>query len=497
MSARDPAPESGSEALPPERLNQTLDELDHTPTSPLSELDEEVTHLLLNGASTIKIEEDSTTSTTLRPDPLPSVKRRESEGGVPEPDPVDKPNNKKRKRGSSPPWQFPSADTTTLKTADGRRISARVNTNTPTLSENDGRARSSSLSAAPERSRPPSPPWKRFRAEGPTSLVVDGKRKSGRVNKELSDPPKRVSPRSKKQEDRTGTHKPVPPAKAVNGTTHVKMATPTAHTPAKAMKDASRSPSSSDSMFKIAELRAQIEALKPTRSFPPPEQPKRSHKRKPSNETPARMDGPSSPPATQRKLPRASRASLSPQFQRPSPKIKLRFTAARHVVPPPHPNAKVPSPTRPPSLSLSQVIEQYELKEMQQPYSENERGPPDMAWFLQRAERQAVEEGAMRRKMLEEAHDGGKLSREKLSIYQDVEPQPEPPKQYGHHDHVVAHALHLRHLQLREKTHHRNMAKKVAHDALEFWRAKRGPDGGGCEGRAGQDLPADLQASRL
>ena len=489
MSATEAAPESGSNAL----LRSLEEHFNSNISSPLSELEDDGALGGQNGwpngdaslAAAVKVEDDGTngqisdnhtTPTTLRPHPSPSAKRRESEVAEATPELTDKPGNKKRKRGSSPPWHFPTAENTTLKTADGRRISARVNTSTPGLSENDGRARSSSLSAPPAQSRPPSPPWKKFEARGPTSMVVDGKRKSGRVNRELPEPGKRVSPRSQKHGDKSGESrdggvKGATPTKSMNGGSHVKSPIFAAKKP---VQESSRPSSASDSTSKIAELRAQIEALKPTRSFPSPieQQPKRSHKRKHSHGVPTQTDGPASPPPIHRKHPRPSD---SPEMQRPSPRIKLRFTTPRRVVPPPHPNAKFPSPTRPPSLSIFQQIEQFELQELQQPYTENERGPPDMSWFLQRAERQAIEEGAMRRRILTEAKSGGVLSKEKLSIYQDVEAQREPPKQYGHNDHLAAHAIHLRHLQRREKEHHRLLAKRVAHEALEFWKLKRGP----------------------
>lgn len=465
--------------------------LDEAPESPLSELDDVAKQGIQDGLQAaedrdaeVKMEEDqaaqaasdNTTATTLRPDPIPSMKRRESEVTMYEPDFVEKPNDKKRKRGASPPWQFPTTEHSTLKAADGRRISARFNASTPSLSENDAatRERSSSLSAPPRSSLPPpgssklravSPPWRKFEAQGPTSMVVDGKRKSGRVNRELADPPKRVSPRSKEKQS-GARHGPVPSGKAsVNGKiSH-------AQSGRKATKPSSSRPSSShaDSVSKIADLRAQIEALKPTRSFSP-EHTKRNHKRNASYDT----KGPTSPP-NHRKHPRPSAGDASPEGGRPSPRIKLRFTPGRKVVQPAHPNSIFPSPTLPPRPSLFQRIEGFELKELQAPYTENERGPPDMAWFNHRAQRTAAEEGALRQRILEEAKPGGKLSKEHLSIYQDADPQREPTRQYGHSDHLVAHALHLRHLQQREKAQHKQLAKKVAHEALEFWKAKRGP----------------------
>ncbi|KAK3710730.1 swr1 complex component [Vermiconidia calcicola] len=496
------APESGSSGQ-----DKVLDHATHdAPESPLSELDENGDEVLQNAISRrnsnaeIKIEDDSatqhllsaadesTTSTTLRPAPPPSIKRRESEVAEQRPELAERANSKKRKRGASPPWQFPIAEAATIKTADGRRISARFNNATPTLSDAEGRReRSSSLSAPPAnvltpgsaaRSRQVSPPWKKFEVEGPTHVMVDGKRKSGRVNKELSEQPKRVSPRSDKKKKRVveeikydGQQRPTSAGKgAVNGFAKEMPAPPQN----KVTKESSVSDSSAST---IAKLRAQIEALQPTRSFetPPDSQPKRSHKRKPSHELPLPLpqtDGPSSPKLSR---PHLHKPALSPETQRPSPKIKLRFTAPRRVVPPPHPNALPPSPRVPPRLSIFQSIEQFELKELQQPYTESDRGPPDMEWFQAKNEKQAAEEGLMRRKLLREAEPGGILSKEQLSIYQDAEAQPEPPKQYGHSDHLVAHALHLRHLQVRERAAHKLLAKKVAHEALEFWKLKRGP----------------------
>lgn len=410
----------------------------------------------------IKLEDDSTTTAA-------SEDKAQSSSAVP-----DQGISKKRKRGASPPWNFPTAQATTLKTEDGRRVSARFNTATPGTSDNDAtRGRSSSLSAPPAhltapnsaaRSRPASPPWKSFGAAGPSSIQVDGKRKSGRVNKELADPPKRtrVSPRSaKKQEQQAAL------SGKKDGAGQLKQRKSSFVQPAKKPKADSHSSQPDDSASQIAELRAKIKALQPSRSFTSPGQSSnRNHKRKNSDN-----DDVFAIPTS----PKQSRAPKSPDAHRPSPRIKIHFNGPRRYIQPPHRDAKVPLPIHPPQLSVFQAIENHELRELQQPYTENERGPPDMAWFLQRAERQAVEEGAIRRRLLKEAEPGGKLSEEKLSIYQDADPQPGPPKQHGHLDHLTAHALFLRQLQLREKTAHRALAKKVAHEALEAWKARRGP----------------------
>ncbi|EME46652.1 hypothetical protein DOTSEDRAFT_70611 [Dothistroma septosporum NZE10] len=426
--------------------------------------------------------DDDENQATLRPAPQPSAKRKESEAQLSTPEPGDKPPNKKPKRGKSPPWDFGEAKIATLKTADGRRISARVNTATPQpsepASEAEGRGRSDSPHTS-ARSRQPSPPWRKFEAEGPTTVVVDGKRKSGRVNRELGDAPKRVSPRSKKQVDKLSTpqnveKKPVA-AKVMGGSN--KKAEPDGKKPVNGHTAGSaldRHSTSTASAKKIAELKAQIAALQPTRSFPVAETKQAIHKRKASKDA-MQVDHLTSPPAN-RKVQRVNNAAASsPKTpSKPSPRIKLKFNPSRHNIPPPHPLAKPPAPPRPPQLSVYQVIEKYELQEMQQPYMENDKGPPNEDFFVQKAAKQAVEEGQMRKRLLTEAQPGGILSRQQCSIYQE-ERQVESPQQYGHYDHVVAHTLWLRQLQLREKAQHRAQAKKIAFEALEKWKERNGP----------------------
>lgn len=70
-----------------------------------------------------------------------------------------------------------------------------------------------------------------------------------------------------------------------------------------------------------------------------------------------------------------------------------------------------------------------------------------------------------------EQRPGGLLTDEKLVDPDDQEaskrPLLEPPRQYAHHDHLVAHALHLRYLQEKENARHRRTARTLARQALE------------------------------
>ncbi|KAI6825697.1 hypothetical protein KC340_g10767 [Hortaea werneckii] len=387
--------------------------------------------------------------------------------------------NRKRKRAASPPWQFPIAHESTMKTDDGRRVSARFNANstpassTPAPSERDGHTRNRSTSQSASRSRQPSPPWKSFKAEGPTSISVDGVRKSGRVNRELTQPaqPKRVSPRTKKTVDKVKNAAETKPKPAPRGKQPPQPDGPT-ETPRRPSQRKGRAQSPSS---KIAELQAQIAALKPTRSFESPgvgNEPT-THKRKRSSDAAKGTSKPESPSSNRRSMRRRSEA-LTPEPSRSMPRLKLRFSAQKAFVAPTHPNAIMSPPARPPRPSIYQLLEPLDLKEMQIPYQENERGPPTLEWFQEKNERQATEEGAMRQRILEAAQPNGVLSEQMCSLFQD-EQQREPPKPHGLVDHLTAHALNLRSLQIKEKVQHRQLAKKLAYEALEYWRAMRGP----------------------
>ena len=440
---------------------------------------------LSSSATSVKVEDDdpngvpqgteNPTLELLDLTPQPSAREGESDAAISGSEPVYQ-VGQKRKRVPSPPWQFPTAEKSTLKTADGRRISARVNTVTPDIGEKEGRVRS--VSQPDSRSRPASPPWKRFAAEGPTSIHVDGRRKSGRVNRELADSPKRISPRLKKQAEKSSKSAKVDSKvisnKSVAFSRRTGDAVDRTHT-RRRRQTQDVSDEEEEHSTRIADLKRQIAALQPSRSFSSPvNESKRGHRHKRSSDASRKsLREPVSPPQS-RNAKRRENPSMSPETNRTVPKLKLRLSSARHVVSPPHPQARMRSPARPPRLSLHQIIEQHELREMQQPYMENERGPPALDFFVQRAARQATEEGVMRHRLLAEGGSGGALSKEYLSLYLN-ERQPEPLPQYGHNDHLAAHVLHLRQLQLKEKTNHRMWAKKLAHEAVEYWKLIHGP----------------------
>ena len=84
-------------------------------------------------------------------------------------------------------------------------------------------------------------------------------------------------------------------------------------------------------------------------------------------------------------------------------------------------------------------------------------------------ERQARKEARMRERITTAARPGGVLTIERCSMF-IPEPQEEPPQQYAHQDHLVAHAIYFRKLMNKEHRDHIAMARKTANAAVEKWR---------------------------
>lgn len=84
---------------------------------------------------------------------------------------------------------------------------------------------------------------------------------------------------------------------------------------------------------------------------------------------------------------------------------------------------------------------------------------------------EARQEAERRRRVLEAGEPGGLLSPEICSAYL-TEQQEEPPQQYSHQDHLVAHALYFRKLLDQEHRRHRNMARLFAQWCADAWRKR-------------------------
>lgn len=319
-------------------------------------------------------------------------------------------------------------------------------------------------------SRAASPPWKKVAVDGPTSVIVDGKRKSMRTN----NIPAELTPEPDRRKTRRAADKATQSnGIAKNGLKH--NGTRAVSSPALAHK--SKAPSS-------------LRKAPSTTSLKPTPQQHSYRKRNPSDVLS------SSPTATNKELQNGSGVRSRSRVERPltpdNTGRKRRSTRASEAV---HnspefvtPNGQkddsqngIPPSGRAPRVKL--ILRRPEL-----PVRHPKHIPPSKKfesfeeWLkhddpLTGEESQKItlktarKEAEIRRRIFEAAQPGGVLSQDRSGIFLP-EPDEEPPPMYGHYAHVVAHALNFRKLLKAEHENHKRLAKRMAYEALEKWKEK-------------------------
>lgn len=269
-----------------------------------------------------------------------------------------------------------------------------------------------------------SPPWKKFEADGPTTIIENGKRKSGRINTvplDQMNSDKRITRKSYSQASPpTSKYKHA----SVNGQTPSGQAAKRAASASKALQSKSTASSKPASRKSSAyEPRSLPSKRKPS---PSPAQPSRSS---------TRTRGPSR--GTWESLEHDHTAS---QSSRNMSRIKLRVN-------------------RPPLTELPLV----------HPVTEGGQFIPDDEPIF--TDEIALAEAQTIMRIEDEARPGGLLD-ENCAVF-EPEPAEEPPRQYAHLDHVVKAAQNLRKWMIREQRHHREQAKKLADACQAVWRSRQ------------------------
>ncbi|KAH7052323.1 helicase swr1 [Macrophomina phaseolina] len=314
-------------------------------------------------------------------------------------------------------------------------------------------------------SRPPSPPWKRVEAEGPTSFIVDGKRRSGRTNalpaEQSPQPDARRSSRRALQKS-TSSSNLTKPAGSQNG----RKASAAASPAPKAMKhqhqakSAATAPSSVPRYARKSNPAAESTQSTPARSKAVASATHASARRMRAetnatpNGVPRRKSGRISEAAA------AAEANISPNgyldfADDTSPRApRLKLTLGPIKLPYLHPLHAQPGDE---NSSLAKWLEQDD--------------PLAGEDFKRFTPEEAKEEALLRLRILEAAQPGGVLSEERCSKYA-LEAEEEPPPQYGPWDHIAAHACHFRKLLIKEHREHVQTARRLAHECAEAWRAR-------------------------
>ncbi|KAK8050106.1 hypothetical protein PG994_011836 [Apiospora phragmitis] len=312
------------------------------------------------------------------------------------------------------------------------------------------------------KSNPVSPPWKKFEAEGPTTIIDNGKRRSGRVNILPSGPPPSAV-KSRLTRGALQDQKATPPAKAKQANTprangHLNGALRSASgsraaaskTPVSANKSASKKPVTNG-----------------TRSVPKTTSRRRLSPSPPPQTTPRRTS------ARTRRSSRNRRDSLELPLNddedssnaRPT-KIRLRVKSA--FIPIVHP-AQV-------NVLPGQTVARPKVGE-------------DFADFLQKApiidiqeggwrdlvddgpsytDEQAEREAKVLARVEVEARPGGLLDEVTCAAFVP-EAAEEPPRQWAHMDHMLKAATNFRKLMVIEHHRHRTTARKLAEACREEW----------------------------
>ncbi|PVI06810.1 hypothetical protein DM02DRAFT_609598 [Periconia macrospinosa] len=361
---------------------------------------------------------------------------------------------------------FPSAEQTPAPSAD----------ESTTAGPPAKRRRLDDLTSRSSSSRAPSPPWKTFAADGPTTVFDNGVRKSSRVNK---DPPPPPRPQPSKRSARTTitttakggrTSTSASASTSANGTPRTSgrhhgasrpapvSSTKGKQTPASSKKPAAPVHSPTRKSARQRNSSAVAPAASPASSAVKAavSEPTRKRSTRGRRATQASVDDVDKSALSS---PIADSSNLDSQYSPthdgdpsfPGPRLRIRL---RKVDPPNRHPQHAPLP--PKHSSFADWLQQDDPLEG----DEGQRITPEQA-----------KEEARRRLRVVEAAESGVLSQGRCSIFRP-EPAEEPPPQYGHWDHVVAHALHFNKLLRDEGTQHRKHARTIAREAVEYWKTK-------------------------
>lgn len=329
---------------------------------------------------------------------------------------------------------------------------------TPPATNSKKRKLAESASRSPSASKPISPPWKSFAAEGPTTILDNGKRRSGRVNAPAPPVFKKATPKSKKPVAKTPASKGsvLKNAQTAQQTSQPKPK----ETPVPKREKTPPRPSRVSARIKL--LEASPEVVKKEDPAPPSQSPqaKRKAGRPPKADTQPLQE--SQPPAS------SDNAASTPRIKLKLKRPQFSFLARHpsHVVNPPL------------FQSFDDIIAHYDQKSKEGTFESKEddryqgleRRAPERV--EQAPEERAEKEAVARLRILEAAQPGGPLSEEKSSLYLPDD-QKEPAKQYNHWDHLWTHGAFFKSLMDKEKRAHMDSAKRVAYACLAKWKERQ------------------------
>ncbi|KAL8871692.1 MAG: hypothetical protein Q9174_002535 [Haloplaca sp. 1 TL-2023] len=352
----------------------------------------------------------------------------------------------------------------------------------------------------PAKPKPPSPPWKRFAAEGPATFSEDGKRKSARTNPV----PLELQPSGDKRQTRAALHQVVKGPKsryggAVDKDTgstnshahHTQINGKYSHSPSKtttplrpgsahknAMSNTSRTTPNSASLptAKRPYKKRASAATAPSSAVAPastnPHQTRgagRSRKKYQQDTTPSSSSTEASEQSDEESEDEEDR-EVSDEDEEDDGESSPKAVMANGST---HKPQRLNLRVKPPSVKIQhpdQVLPPRRFPSFKE-WFETE-GSRDSETPYRKSQAKIQEEADLRRTILKEARPGGLLSQEKSTVYAP-ESQEEPSRQYAHNDHLVTHMAFFHKLLRIERERHRKNARICAYAAADFWKARQ------------------------
>lgn len=349
----------------------------------------------------------------------------------------------------------------------------------------------------PTKGKPPSPPWKKFATEGPSTFEENGKRKSARTNRVPLD----LQPQGSKRQTRAARHQPahlpkskyagaskydsksladIPGHSRLNGKTYTSPAQSSTHAQSgspsksgipngtKSVQDLSTAPRVKR-QYRRRTLPTAVPSPAPATSTTSPHQTRRAA-RATSSRTPGRkssqlltngtgkshreedeQEEASEEEGEDGDMDSGSDVIFGDNYKPQRLNLRVRL-----------PSAKIQHPDQVARQRMFPSFGDWLDDEIS-------KDSEVLNWKSQAKTRK---EASLRRSILEEARPGRLLSQEKCSLYAP-EAQEEPPRQYAHYDHLVAHMKYFRKLLQRENEFHRKRAKALAYEAAELWKSRQ------------------------
>ncbi|RYP02547.1 hypothetical protein DL766_010290 [Monosporascus sp. MC13-8B] len=309
-------------------------------------------------------------------------------------------------------------------------------------------------SKPPRRPKVESPPWKKIEAEGPTTFIENGKRRSGRVNAL----PQELQPPGQKRLTRGALHgSPATPAAKDNKRAANHQANGTQRHPPAGRASATQTKQSNNKKPLANGTRSSPRTRKQSPPPLPQSSPRRPLRTRPNSRN---LRGSQDSPA------QGSRQTADEDSNSRPTRIRLRVRPT--TIPIVHPAEVNVYPGR--TIARPKIGSSF--------VDYLERAPSidvrDGGWLDPADEAPPYTEEMARKdaeiilRVEEEVQPGGLLSEERSSIFVP-EPAEEPPRQWAHMDHLLKQMAYFRKLMLIEQQRHKSAAKRLAEACRDEW----------------------------